>query len=123
MPSESSAQVSVALTGARIKGRHPGYRVSALLSWAAVEILPMPVDATTVHLLRTAVTTQAAQNLVLDLTDVSFLASAGVQLLHELVARDGLRLVAPTTSTAHRTLGLVALDALVTGADPSGSEG
>ncbi|GAB2594034.1 hypothetical protein Aab01nite_82510 [Paractinoplanes abujensis] len=74
-----------------------------------------PIDATTVHLLRTAVTTQATQNGVLDLTDVTFLASAGVQLLHELAARDGLRLVAPATSTAHRTLSLVALESLVIG--------
>ncbi|WP_306215849.1 SpoIIE family protein phosphatase [Actinoplanes sp. RD1] len=74
-----------------------------------------PLDATTVHLLRTALTTHAAPGLVLDLTDVTFLASAGVQLLHEWVARDALRLVAPATSTAHQTLGLAALESLVAG--------
>ncbi|MEU4691916.1 SpoIIE family protein phosphatase [Actinoplanes sp. NPDC023714] len=74
-----------------------------------------PIDASTVHLLRTAVTTEAGQDLVLDLTEVTFLASAGVQLLHELVARDGVRLVAPTTSTAHQTLGLAALESLIIG--------
>ena len=74
-----------------------------------------PIDATTVHLLRTAVTTHATHNLVLDLSDVTFLASAGVQLLHELTVSDGLRLVAPPTSAAHQTLVLVALESLVTG--------
>jgi anti-sigma regulatory factor (Ser/Thr protein kinase)/ABC-type transporter Mla MlaB component len=74
-----------------------------------------PVDATTIRLLRTAVTTQTSHDLVLDLTGVTFLASAGVQLLYELVARDGLRLIAPANSTARQTLGLVALESMVDG--------
>lgn len=53
------------------------------------------MDTTTVDLLSTAVGAHAGEDLVLDLADVTFLASVGVQLLYELVTRDDVRLTAP----------------------------
>lgn len=55
--------------------------------------------------------------LTIDLTGVTHLASAGVQLLYQLaeqMAADGcrLRLIAPTGSAAHQVLSLTALDQL-----------
>jgi anti-anti-sigma factor len=55
--------------------------------------------------------------LTIDLTGVSHLASAGVQLLYQLaeqMAADGcrLRLIAPTGTAAHQVLSLTALDQL-----------
>ncbi|MGQ0575763.1 MAG: SpoIIE family protein phosphatase [Pseudonocardia sp.] len=71
-----------------------------------------PVDAATAGLLRAAVGREGGRELVLDLARVTMLASAGVQLLHELAGPD-LRLVAPPGSPARSVLALVDLEHLL----------
>jgi anti-anti-sigma factor len=77
-----------------------------------------PLDATTTDQLRAAVmhhANAADQPLVVDLTPVSFLASSGVQLLHDLSADlgDGLRLHATPGCPAAYVLKLTGLDRLL----------
>lgn len=72
-----------------------------------------PVDMTTVELLHARVlhaTRGGPLPLIVDLTDVSHLASAGVRLLHDL-ASDGqlLRLAVPADRPAHQVLTLTGL--------------
>uniref|UniRef100_UPI00082AD2A9 STAS domain-containing protein n=1 Tax=Aldersonia kunmingensis TaxID=408066 RepID=UPI00082AD2A9 len=76
------------------------------------------IDASTVAEFERAVRTEGAagtRSLVLDLTDVTHLASAGVALLHQLVAlhrANGatLRLYAPLGTAAEMVLTLVHLE-------------
>jgi serine phosphatase RsbU (regulator of sigma subunit)/anti-sigma regulatory factor (Ser/Thr protein kinase)/anti-anti-sigma regulatory factor len=71
-----------------------------------------PVDAVTAGLLRHAV--GAGAPAVLDLTGVPFLASAGVQVLHDLAGQGGVSLIAPPGSPARHVLELSALGHLLT---------
>jgi serine phosphatase RsbU (regulator of sigma subunit)/anti-sigma regulatory factor (Ser/Thr protein kinase)/anti-anti-sigma regulatory factor len=77
-----------------------------------------PVDAATAGRLRAALLTAGRggpDGLVVDLTGVTQLASAGVHVLHELAAQDaGLRLVAPPDRPAHAVLVLTGLTERVT---------
>ena len=75
-----------------------------------------PVDASSVELLRAALVrdAHAGEPLALDLSRVTFLASSGVQLLHELAAEHGdqLELIATPGSPAAFVLDLVGLGGL-----------
>lgn len=80
------------------------------------------VDAATVGLLRSEVLRHGSDPVVLDLSPVELLASAGVQLLHELSADDRIRLAAPPGSPARIVLDLTGLDGLLLeAADPARS--
>ena len=73
------------------------------------------VDAGTVGLLSTEIAKHGAAPLVIDLALVTFLASAGVQLLHDLITQHDVRLHAPAGTPAHEVLNLVGLsDLLIT---------
>lgn len=72
-----------------------------------------PVDAGTTALLRTELARHGSGPLVLDLTRVTFLASAGVQLLFELTRGDGIRLVAGPDTPARQVLDLTGLTSLL----------
>lgn len=72
------------------------------------------VDAGTVGLLSTEIAKHGAAPVVIDLALVTFLASAGVQLLHDPIARHDVRLHAPPGTPAHQVLNLVGLDDLLT---------
>jgi len=73
------------------------------------------VDASTVGLLSTEIAKHGADPVVIDLALVTFLASAGVRLLHDLITRHDMRLHAPAGTPAHEVLNLVGLsDLLIT---------
>ncbi|AEV83158.1 hypothetical protein ACWT_2136 [Actinoplanes sp. SE50] len=74
-----------------------------------------PIDASTTALLRTGTLRHGAGlegPVVLDLEQVTFLASAGVQLLHELTHDGRVELAAPVGSLARHVLDLTGLSAL-----------
>jgi anti-anti-sigma factor len=88
-----------------------------------------PVDMSTVEEFRRFVQDAGRGGslpLVLDLTDVNHLASAGVQALHELaeqMAADGRRLgvIAPPSCPARQVLELTGLGRLVVDVQPTGA--
>jgi serine phosphatase RsbU (regulator of sigma subunit)/anti-sigma regulatory factor (Ser/Thr protein kinase)/anti-anti-sigma regulatory factor len=78
------------------------------------------VDAATVGLLRSEVLRHGADPVVLDLSPVDLLASAGVQLLHELSADGRVQLAATPESPARLVLDLTGLGTLLVGSvDPT----
>lgn len=68
-----------------------------------------PVDATTTPLLRAAIQRYEARPLIIDLTPVTLLASAGVQFLYQLTEDSPVELHAPAGCTARYVLDLTDL--------------
>jgi hypothetical protein len=96
-------------------GERTPQRFEAVVTRRDPAVVPVRgvVDAATVGLLRTEVLRHGVDPVVLDLSAVDLLASAGVQLLHELSTHDRIRLAAAAGSPARYVLGLTGLESLL----------